>query len=193
MIAIVHDLVGLLHSNLAVYYAYTDRVPVFIVGATGPMDEAKRRPRSDWTHTAHVQGQAVRDYTKWDYQPATIDGVPENFARAYGVMMTEPRGPDIHVLRRVAAGAAARSRGAAAAARLDGGADSARARSIGAGARRRFTVRRKASGVILVEYAGRDPRAFHALVELAEALGAPVYDTNSRLNSPAAIRSISAW
>ena len=56
MVAIVHDLVGLLHSNLAIYYAYVDRVPIFIVGATGPMDETKRRPRIDWTHTAQVPG-----------------------------------------------------------------------------------------------------------------------------------------
>ncbi len=93
MVAILHNLVGLLHANMAIYYAYIDRAPVFIVGATGPMDESKRRPRIDWTHTAQVQGEAVRDYTKWDYQPTTIDGVPEAFARAYAVMMTEPRGP----------------------------------------------------------------------------------------------------
>src|SRR5207237_4490133 len=88
------NLVGLLHANMAVYYAYADRAPVFIVGATGPMDESKRRPRIDWIHTALVQGEAVRAYTKWDYQPTVIDGVPESFARAYGVMMTEPRGPN---------------------------------------------------------------------------------------------------
>ena len=93
MVAILHNLVGLLHANMAIYYAYIDRAPVFIVGATGPMDETKRRPRIDWIHTAQVQGEAVRDYTKWDYQPHTIDGVPESFARAYSVMMTEPRGP----------------------------------------------------------------------------------------------------
>src|SRR2546428_13999234 len=57
------------------------------------MDESKRRPRIDWIHTALVQGEAVRAYTKWDYQPTVIDGVPEAFARAYAVMMTEPRGP----------------------------------------------------------------------------------------------------
>ena len=38
--------------------------------------------------------------------------------------------------------------------------------------------------VILAEFVGRDPEGFHALVELAEALGAPVYDVNSRLNFP---------
>src|ERR1700716_952671 len=93
MVAILHNLVGLLHANMAVYYAYIDRAPIFIVGATGPMDETKRRPRIDWIHSAQSQGAAVRDYTKWDYQPTTIDGVPEAFARAYSVMMSEPRGP----------------------------------------------------------------------------------------------------
>ena len=93
MIAIVHDVVGLLHAPLAIYYAYIDRCPVFVIGATGPMDESKRRPHIDWTHTANVQGESVRHYTKWDYQPAAIDGVPESFMRAYSVMMTEPQGP----------------------------------------------------------------------------------------------------
>jgi acetolactate synthase-1/2/3 large subunit len=93
MVAILHNLVGLLHANMAIYYAYADRAPVFLIGATGPMDETKRRPRIDWIHTAQVQGEAVRAYTKWDYQPTVIGGVPEAFARAYAVMMTEPRGP----------------------------------------------------------------------------------------------------
>ena len=93
MAVILHNLVGLLHACMAIYYAYIDRVPIFIIGATGPMDEAKRRPHIDWTHTALVQGNAVRDYVKWDYQPTSIEGVPETFARAYSIMMTEPQGP----------------------------------------------------------------------------------------------------
>src|ERR1700745_1714371 len=93
MAVILHDLVGLLHACMAIYYAYLDRVPIYIIGATGPMDEGKRRPHIDWTHTALVQGNAIRDYTKWDYQPTSIEGVPESFARAYSVMMTEPKGP----------------------------------------------------------------------------------------------------
>src|ERR1700741_5270789 len=44
MAVILHDLVGLLHACMAIYYAYIDRVPIFIIGATGPMDEAKHRP-----------------------------------------------------------------------------------------------------------------------------------------------------
>ena len=183
MVAIVHNLVGLLHSNLAVYYAYIDRAPVFIVGATGPMDESKRRPRIDWTHTANVQGQAVRDYTKWDYQPAVIDGVPESFARAYGVMMTEPQGPvymcydawlqeqplDHEVPLPPPSAMPVPSLLAADPAALARAAD--------------LLVKAKRP-VIMAEYLGRDPRGFHALVELAETLGAPVFDINSRLNFP---------
>src|SRR5665213_1878446 len=62
------NVVGLLHATLAIYYAYLDRAPIFVVGATGPMDEGKRRPLLDWIHTANVQGEQVRNYVKWDYQ-----------------------------------------------------------------------------------------------------------------------------
>jgi acetolactate synthase-1/2/3 large subunit len=37
---------------------------------------------------------------------------------------------------------------------------------------------------IIAEYVGREPAGFHALVELAETLNAPVYDVNARLNFP---------
>src|SRR5213593_1876729 len=33
--AIVHDVVGLLHSTMGVYYAQLDRVPVIVMGGTG--------------------------------------------------------------------------------------------------------------------------------------------------------------
>jgi acetolactate synthase-1/2/3 large subunit len=183
MVAILHNLVGLLHANMAVYYAYVDRVPIFIVGATGPMDESKRRPHIDWIHTANVQGQAVRDYTKWDYQPHVVDGVPESFARAYGVMMTEPKGPvymcydawlqekelthDVPMPPESAM--AVPTRLAPEPEALQKAVD---------------LILAAERPVILVEYAGRDPEAFHSLVELAETLGAPVYDIEARLNFP---------
>src|SRR5215213_530717 len=34
MMAIVHDVVGLLHAPMGIYYAYIDRCPVFVAGAT---------------------------------------------------------------------------------------------------------------------------------------------------------------
>jgi acetolactate synthase-1/2/3 large subunit len=183
MVAILHNLVGLLHANMSVYYAYIDRAPVFIIGATGPMDETKRRPRIDWTHTAQVQGQAVRDYTKWDYQPTTIDGVPEAFARAYGVMMTEPQGPiymcyDAWLQEQPLDHAVAMPPASAARVPAPIGPDPAalaRVADLIVGAKH---------PVLMAEFVGRDARGYEALVELAETLGAVVYDINSRLNFP---------
>ena len=54
MAAIVHDVVGLLHAAMAIYYAHIDRVPVLVLGATGPLDRSKRRPYIDWIHSALV-------------------------------------------------------------------------------------------------------------------------------------------
>ncbi len=183
MVAILHNLVGLLHANMAVYYAYADRAPVFIVGATGPMDETKRRPRIDWIHTALVQGEAVRAYTKWDYQPTVIDGVPESFARAYGVMMSEPRGPiymcyDAWLQEQPLKHEVPLPKSSYQKTPSPLAADPA---SLARAAKMLAAAKRP---VILAEFVGREPAGFHALVELAEMLGAPVYDVNSRLNFP---------
>lgn len=93
MLTILHDLVGLLNGSMAVYYAYLDRVPMVIAGATGPMDITKRRPHIDWIHTALIQGNAVRDFVKWDDQPHSIGSVPDAFARAFRIANTDPMGP----------------------------------------------------------------------------------------------------
>ncbi len=183
MVAIVHNLVGLLHSNMAVYYAYIDRAPIFIVGATGPMDETKRRPRIDWTHTANVQGQAVRDYTKWDYQPTVVDGVPESFARAYSVMMTEPQGPiymcyDAWLQEAPLTHEVPLPPRSAMSVPTPLAPDPAALESV---AEMLLKAKRP---VILAEYVGRHAQGFHDLVAFAETVGAAVYDVNSRLNFP---------
>ena len=42
----VHSNVGLMHASMAVYNAYCDRVPMLIIGATGPVDAAGGGPGS---------------------------------------------------------------------------------------------------------------------------------------------------
>src|SRR3990172_8820638 len=93
MAAILHNVVGLQHASMAIFNAWCDRVPILLMGGTGPMDITKRRPWIHWVHTALVQGNQVRDYVKWDDQPATIASVPDSILRGYRVAMTEPRGP----------------------------------------------------------------------------------------------------
>ena len=52
MAAAVHSNVGLMHGSMAIFNAWCDRMPIVILGATGPVDAVKRRPWIDWIHTA---------------------------------------------------------------------------------------------------------------------------------------------
>src|SRR6202158_376711 len=91
--AIVHSNVGLMHATMAIFNAWCDRVPLFVLGATGPVDAAKRRPWIDWIHTARDQGAIVRDYTKWDDQPASPAAAREAIIRAHWIAHPAPVGP----------------------------------------------------------------------------------------------------
>jgi thiamine pyrophosphate-dependent acetolactate synthase large subunit-like protein len=91
--AIVHSNVGLMHATMAIFNAWCDRVPVLVFGATGPVDAAKRRPWIDWIHTAQDQGALVRNYTKWDDQPASAAAAIESMLRANLMARTAPQGP----------------------------------------------------------------------------------------------------
>jgi acetolactate synthase I/II/III large subunit len=183
MVAIVHDIVGMLHATMGIYYAYIDRCPVFIIGATGPMDESRRRPFIDWIHTANVNGEQLRHYVKWDYQPASIEGVPDSFARAYAAMMTEPQGPiymcydawlqEQPLQKDVALPPPSTNKVPVAMA-----ADSTALAEV---ADRLLTANYP---VLMAEYVARSLGGFDNLVALAETVGAAVFDVHARLNFP---------
>ena len=93
MLAAVHSNVGLFHATMAIFNAWCDRMPVIVLGATGPVDAAKRRPWIDWIHTAQDQGAIVRPYVKWDAQPASPAAAREALFRAAWLARTAPCGP----------------------------------------------------------------------------------------------------
>src|SRR5580692_12283 len=93
MAAILHSNVGLMHATMAIFNAWCDRVPMLLLGATGPVDAARRRPWIDWIHTAKDQGALIRSYTKWDDQPASAEAAIESLLRAMMIAETAPRGP----------------------------------------------------------------------------------------------------
>jgi thiamine pyrophosphate-dependent acetolactate synthase large subunit-like protein len=93
MAVAVHSNVGLFHATMAIFNAWCDRMPVLIVGATGPVDAAKRRPWIDWIHTARDQGAIVRPYVKWDDQPASPAAARESLLRAMWQAQSAPQGP----------------------------------------------------------------------------------------------------
>lgn len=93
MATVVHSNVGLMHASMAMFNAWCDRMPVIVLGATGPVDADKRRPWIDWIHTARDQGALIRNYTKWDDQPASAAAARESLLRAAWIANTAPQGP----------------------------------------------------------------------------------------------------
>ena len=91
-LAILHDLVGLMHGTVGVYNAYCDRVPVVVLGCSGPQDPKLRRG-IDYLHSANVQGELVRPFVKWDDEATTPEAVCESIARGYKIADTGPKGP----------------------------------------------------------------------------------------------------
>jgi len=93
MAVIMHSHVGLMHGSMAIFNAWCDRVPMLVLGATGPVDAALRRPWIDWIHTSRDQAALVRNFVKWDDQPGSIDAAVEAMLRANIIARTEPTGP----------------------------------------------------------------------------------------------------
>jgi benzoylformate decarboxylase len=93
MAVALHANVGLMHAAMPIFNAWCDRTPMIIFGATGPVDAHRRRPWIDWIHTAKDQASIIRDYTKWDDQPASPQAAVESVLRANQITRTPPYGP----------------------------------------------------------------------------------------------------
>ncbi|MGZ9126025.1 MAG: thiamine pyrophosphate-binding protein, partial [Candidatus Binatia bacterium] len=184
MIAICHNMVGLQHASMAIFNAYIDRVPMLVLGGTGPMNTKRRRPRIDWIHTALVQGNQVRDYTKWDDQPYSLADVPDSFIRGYRIATTDPTAP-------VYINYDADIQEDAVKTMVDMPDVSRHSRPAPAQANPE-ALRRAAemlvnakNPLIVADMLGRNPKAVPMLIELAEVLAAPVVDKGARFNFPA--------
>src|SRR5437764_10091143 len=92
MATLVHGTVGLQHAAMAVYNAYCDRVPVYII-AGNSIDASQRRPGVEWDHSVQDAATLVRDFTKWDDLPISLQHFAESAVRAYKIAMTPPMMP----------------------------------------------------------------------------------------------------
>jgi acetolactate synthase I/II/III large subunit len=183
MACILHDIVGLLQGTMGIYYAWIDRAPVVVFGGAGPMAYDRRRPNIDWIHTANVQGNVVRDYTKWDDQPASIASVPESVMRAYRIATASPQGPvyvalDAGLQEDEIDDDVPRPNWDRLKTPSPVGPDPVALRAL---AEKLCAAERP---LIVTSYAGRDREAFAQLTELSELLGVGVVDTGWRLNFP---------
>jgi acetolactate synthase-1/2/3 large subunit len=92
MMMMCHGTVGLQHASMALYNAWCDRVPVYAM--IGNIIEGdKRAPGVEWVHSAIDPAALVRDFVKWDDQPASLQHFAESAVRAYKIAVTPPMGP----------------------------------------------------------------------------------------------------
>jgi acetolactate synthase-1/2/3 large subunit len=96
MMALIHGDIGLQHAGMAIYNAYCDRVPVYMI-VGNHADGAERNQGVQSIHSAQDLGALVRDYTKWDDQPWSLGHFAQSAVRAYKIAMTPPMGPTLIV------------------------------------------------------------------------------------------------
>src|SRR6516164_7695864 len=92
MMVMAHGTVGLQHASMAIYNAYCDHAPVYIVIGNS-IDAVSRRPGVEWAHSVQDAASLVRDFVKWDDLPISLEHFAESAVRAYKIAMTPPMMP----------------------------------------------------------------------------------------------------
>ena len=180
MMIMAHGTVGLQHASMAIYNAWCDRVPVYVV-LGNILDVNYRRGNAEWVHSVQDAAAMVRDYIKWDDTPVTLQHFAESAVRAYKVAMTPPYEP----VAIVADGALQEEPISEKNLRIPKLALSAPPQGEIAAARQAAKMLVEAENpVIVAGRVARTPKGVELLVELAETLQAPVCDQRLRMNFP---------
>jgi thiamine pyrophosphate-dependent acetolactate synthase large subunit-like protein len=182
IMVMAHGTVGLQHASMAIYNAYCDRVPVYII-LGNILDLTFRRGNVEWVHSVQDAASMVRDFTKWDDAPVSLAHFAESAVRAYKIAMTPPMEPIVlvadaklqeepiteHNLRVPKLTMSAPPQG-------DAGAVNETAKLLVAAE----------NPVIVAGRVARTSNGIKLLVELAETVQAPVLDQRLRMNFPTA-------
>ncbi|HEY3826915.1 MAG TPA: thiamine pyrophosphate-dependent enzyme [Bryobacteraceae bacterium] len=92
MMALIHGTIGIQHASMAIYNAYADRVPIYMI-VGDHADGAERSSGVQSLHSAQDIGALVRDFVKWDDQPYSLGHFAESAVRAYNIALTPPMAP----------------------------------------------------------------------------------------------------
>ena len=92
MAAMMHDTVGLQHGSMAIYNAYADRAPIFLITPSAP-DARTRKTMVQTVHSVQDGAAIVRDFVKWDDNPGSLQHWAESATRGWKYAMTPPYGP----------------------------------------------------------------------------------------------------
>jgi acetolactate synthase I/II/III large subunit len=176
-----HGTVGLQHATMAIYDAFCDRVPIYLVlGNT--LDAAHRGGEVTWLHSVQDAAAMVREITKWDDTPQSLTHFAESAVRAYKIAMTPPMMPVVLTVdtemqeRAIPPGENLRIPKLALAAPPQG--------DTGAVAETARLLVAAQNPVIVASRAARTAAGLQLLVELAETLQAGVVDQRRRMNFP---------
>jgi len=180
MAIIVHNTVGLQHASMALFNAWADRVPIFVL-VGNIADAASRRPGAEWNHTANDIAELVRGYIKYDDQPASLVHFRESVQRAYAIMMTPPMGSGMIVVDADLAETAMHQPAPSIPLVRAVHAPVADAESLATVATLLVTA---SEPVVVSGRHARTPQGLANLVRLAELLQAPVVDLLGRMNFP---------
>jgi acetolactate synthase-1/2/3 large subunit len=183
MAVLCHGTVGMQHAAMAIYNAYCDRVPVYLM-AGNTLDATLRRPGVEWAHSVQDAAVMVRDFVKWDDQPISLPHFAESAVRAYKIAMTPPMMPVLLVIDGglqedpISSEVQGRLRvpklTRATPPQGDAGAVAEAARLLVAAQ----------TPVIVADRAARTPAGLAQIIALAETLQAPVVNQGGRMNFP---------
>lgn len=177
----VHGTVGLQHASMALYNAWVDRVPLILFAGNG-IDAATRRPGVETIHSAQDPAALVREFVKWDDQPGSLQHFAESTVRAYKIAMTAPMEPVMICLDMDLQENPIEERGKL---RIPKMTRVSQPQGDSAALREAAKMLVAAEHpLILADRAVRTPQGLKLMVELAEALGAPVVDLGNRVNFP---------
>jgi acetolactate synthase-1/2/3 large subunit len=178
--ALVHGSVGLQHAAMAIYNAWVDRAPVMIFAGNG-LDATKRRPGTEWNHSVQDPGALVRDFVKWDDYPMSLQHFAESTVRAYKIAMTPPMEPVLINVDIDLQEEANHDEGLTVP-KLSRSRPPQGDRTALAEAAKWLVAAQ--NPVIIADRCARNQDGVKLLVELAEALQAPVVDLGGRMNFP---------
>jgi acetolactate synthase-1/2/3 large subunit len=181
MAVFLHSDVGLQHGSMAIYNAFCDRVPVYLI-AGNALEINSRRPGVEWDHSAQDAAAIVRDCLKWDDVPISLDHFAESAVRAYKITMTPPMAPVLLVadgeLQEGPIPDDAKFHIPKLTHAMPPQGDSG---SVAEAARMLVAAE---DPVILLERTARTADGLKYTIELAETLQAPVVDLAARMNFP---------
>jgi acetolactate synthase I/II/III large subunit len=179
MMALIHGDIGLQHAAMAIYNAYADRVPIYMM-VGNHADGAERAAGVQSLHSAQDLGALVRDYTKWDDEPYSLGHFAESSIRAYKIAMTPPMGPVLIVANNEIQSHPAPAQNPRIPKLVLTTPPAGDMNAVAEAAKMLVAAERPQ---IIAQRMARTPAGIQSLVELAETLQAPV-NNQERMNFP---------